>query len=535
AVGWWLLQSEADDHWNDNSSWGISAQYDYDLDWATATVVYGHRAMNEKKNYIVPLSPSLVVPNVGSIATNPGVQHEVWFSRTDGAPNSILATDMKTSGHFNSLEARIASNSTIAAGDEFEWIAGAMHMDDVVSETVQITENVYTKTTTKESALFGQVSWMPVNKLNLTAGYRYTWDKKDYTGHNYGLGPLIPGQYYQRVGIPIDPADFESTSHKHGEGTYKANISYSFTDSLMSYIQYARGYKTFNIDRDGNKIDPEFMDSWELGFKSRLLENRLQVNMSSYYYEYENYNNWYAIYRCAEGYEPTERDPGTCRSINFATDYAEYINVPLAPGGTEQYGINANIIWLISPNDTFTASASYSKNKYDNYDIASAMEAVMPGSDSAKTPDYQVRNYDVEGIRPLNANFGYTRTFYIGTDTLMLTGNAFYKGESVDQVLHRNTPYQYSMSPDNAYWLFDASVSYNSSKWVPEGVSWNLRLWCNNIFDSDELATRSFSDTTNVYTDYSFLTQVGFAPGSGIITGTYVTPRTYGVTLGVNF
>lgn len=535
AVGWWLPQSDADQHWNDNSSWGISAQYDYDIDWATVTVVYGHRAMDEKKNYIVPLPPSLAVPNVGSIATNPGVQHEVWFSKTDGAPNIILATDMETSGHFNSLEARIASRSTIAAGDEFEWIAGAMYMDDVVAESVQITENVYTQTTTKESAVFGQASWMPVNKLNLTAGYRYTWDKKDFLGHNYGLGPLIPGQFYQRVGIPIDPADFTSTSHKHGEGTYRGNISYTFTDSIMSYIQYAKGYKTFNINRDGQMIDPEFMDAWELGFKSRMLQNRLQVNLSSYYYKYKNYNNWYAIYKCAEGYEPTEQNPGTCRSINFATDYAEYINVPLSPGGTKQYGLNGNILWLLSPNDTFTASASWSENKYDNYDVASAMEAVMPGSDSAKTPSYQVRNDDVAGIRPFNANLGYTRTFYIGTDLLTLTGNAFYKGKTVDQVLHRNSPYEYSMSPDNAYWLFDMSVSYSSSRWVPEGVNWNLRFWCNNIFDSDELATRSFSDTTNVYTDGSFATQVDFAPRSGIVTGSYVTPRTLGVTLGINF
>ncbi len=542
SVNWWLPQSESDNHWNDNKSWGISAQYDYDLDFATATVVFGHRALYEEKSYVVLISPSLSVPYIPfswGVASNPGVQTEVYFSMVNGmianAPNTIVATDMLTSGHYTSIEARLASNTTIAAGDDFEWIGGIMYMDDVVAESVQITENVFTETTTKETAVFGQLSWSPIDKLSITGGYRYTWDTKDYLGHNYGLGELIPGQFFQRLPTELDPADYASTTHKHEESTYKATVSYSFTDSIMSYIQYAKGYKTFNINRTGEKIDPEFMDAYEFGVKSRLLDNRLQVNLSSYYYKYKNYNNWYAVFNCAEGYEPTELNPGTCRSVAGAVEYDEYTNVPLSPGGTKQYGVNGNIMWLLTASDTFTASVSYSQNEYDNYDVAGAMQAVIPNSDSAQNPDYQVRNDDVEGIRPFNANFGYTKVFYIGTDTIMFNGNAFYKGETVDQVLHRNMPNQYSMSPDNAYWLFDASISYNSTRWVPEGVDWSLRFWCNNIFDSDELATRSFSDSTGVYTDATFTTPVEFAAESGIVTGTYVNPRTFGVTLGVNF
>src|SRR5699024_2042099 len=61
-------------------------------------------------------------------------------------------------------------------------------------------------------------------------------------------------------------------------------LSYEFSDSLNAYAKYARGWKSggFNgaaastdIFKEG--YDPEKIAPWELGFKSRWLDKRLQL------------------------------------------------------------------------------------------------------------------------------------------------------------------------------------------------------------------------------------------------------------------
>ncbi len=532
AVNWWFDKDDMEHSFNKNDSWGIMAQYDYEMDWAYLTVQYGHRAIHERKNWLFLIGPSLAVPSVYGVAINPDPQTEVWLDMSD--PRSVWATDQATSGQFDSVEVRLTSKSTIAAGDKFEWIFGTMYMDDLVTEWAQLYENMYNRIRTKETALFGQASYAPFEKWSFTAGYRYTWDKKDYLGFNYGIGPTSEPfvSYWVVDPIELNPDDYYKTQNKWDEPSYKFNISYTPTDTLMTYLQYAKGYKTGNVDRAGIGIDPEFMDAWEMGMKSRFLDNRLQVNVSAYYYLYENYNNWYTVYWC----EVNSDTPGECVDLDYDgyPDYADTMSVPLAPGGAEQKGITASIMWLLTANDTFTLSASWSKNQWDDYDIGAAMRAIYPDCDSANLATYTDRTGQEFGGSPIKVNLGYSHTWYIGTDVLTLYGNLFYTGDGIDQIINRGEEDEYYMPGIDAYWLGDMSVNYESSRWVPEGTTWHLRLWCNNIWNSDSLASITYSNTSYVLaSDYSGLVQ--FDDRSGIITGTYVQPRTYGITFGFNF
>ena len=532
-INWWFDEDDLEHSFNDNNSWGISAQYDYEMNWGYFTVQYGHREMRERKNWLFLLGPSLAVPSLNGVALNSGTQTEVWLTMND--PRTVWATDQGTSGNFDSIELRLTSKSTIAAGDKFEWIVGTMYMDDLVTEWAQLYENMYNKIRTKETALFGQASWSPLEKWNFTAGYRYAWDTKDYLGNNYGIGPVSEPfvSFWVVDPIELNPDDYYTTENKWNEPSYKFNISYTPTDSLMTYLQYARGYKTGNVNRDGIAIDPEFMDAYELGLKSRFFDNRVQVNLSAYYYLYENYNNWYSVYWC----EQASETPGECMDLDFDgyEDYADSISVPLAPGGAEQKGINANIMWLLTANDTFTMSASYSKNEYDDYDIGAAMRALYPDCDSADLASYADRTGQEFGGSPLKVNLGYSHTWYVETDKLTLFGNLFYTGEGIDQIINQGEEDEYYMPGIDAHWLGDMSVNYVSSRWVPEGMEWHLRLWCNNIWDSDDLDSITYSNTSYVYSDNTYSQVVEYDEHSGIITGTYVQPRTYGITFGFNF
>jgi iron complex outermembrane receptor protein len=545
SVNWWLDSALADIHWNDNNSWGIAATYDHELDWAYFTAQYGHRSLHERKQYIVPFGPSLSVPTttlsipgIGDfdIAANPNPQTQVWLSLFD--PPAVFATDQATSGHFDSIEIRLASKTTIPNGDKLEWIIGTMYMDDVVGEWAQLYENIFNNIRTQETALFGQASWMPIDRWNLTAGYRYAWDKKDYEGVNLGIGvPPDPSQPWVVGPTFLDPTLFQTTQNKWNEPSYKFNLAWIATDDIMSYLNYAKGYKTGNVDRDGRAIPPEFLDAWELGFKSRFLNSRLQVNMSVYYYLYDNYNNWFNVYDCVSDVN----NDGTCEDTNGnnildPADYANGLNisVPLSPGGTEQKGLNASIMWLATQNDTFTLTGSWSKNEYDDYYPGGAMLRLYPTNDSYKLSANRDQSGEEFGGSPIRVNMGYIHTWFIGRDTLMVTGNLFYTGDAIDQVMRRGEPDQYTMPGNDAYILGDVSVNYTSSKWLPPGFVWHLRFWCNNVWDSDDLSSRIYSDSSFVYMP-NFINTAEFAAGTGTVSGSYVQPRTMGITFGVTF
>jgi iron complex outermembrane receptor protein len=66
------------------------------------------------------------------------------------------------------------------------------------------------------------------------------------------------------------------------------------TEATLIYASYSRGYRagTFNGLAYGSAnqvyfVAPESVDAYEVGFKSRWLDNRLQVNGAAFYYNYK--------------------------------------------------------------------------------------------------------------------------------------------------------------------------------------------------------------------------------------------------------
>ncbi len=517
----WYMGDSLDDNWNDIDQYGVSATLDHELDWATLTVMYGHRSLKEDKDWV--FGYAYITPYPSYMSPYPATSAYVGTLSL----GTYVMADIR--GHFDSLEARLTSKSTIAAGDAFEWIVGAMTQEDKVKEVAGPFVVYSSDITTKSTGLFGQASYAPFEKWNLTGGLRYSWDEKDYTGAEFESQETI------------DPEEFNSYSYSWSEPSYKLNLSYTPNNDIMTYLQYAKGYKTGNVANSGLSIEPEFLDAYELGFKSRWFDNRLLFNATVYYYEYDNYNQWANAWRCTEedpenphycvdvASDPDGDYGGGPDYVVDQWDYDYFVNVGVAPGGSSQRGISASIMWLLTASDTVTATATWSKNEYDDYDIASAILAIYPDADNPYT-DASIQNRDGQefGGRPFRANVSYSHTWYIGTDMLLLTSNLFYNGKGIDQWLRWATDDQYSMPGEDDYWTGDVALTYTSDRWVPEGIQWRVRLWCNNVWDEKALSSISYSDT-----DFSGL--YAFEVGSGTISGQYITPRTYGITFGVEF
>ena len=337
--------------------------------------------------------------------------------------------------------------------------------------------------------------------------------------------------------------------------TYKLNVSYIPTNDIMTYLQFSKGYRTGNVDFQGYANNPEMLNSWELGFKSRWLGNKLQFNSTIYYYDYKNYNTWDSPsvctgdvlwstttnqYYCEDVAGPA-LNPGDPPNpvpdgLNDVNDQTNMGYTSFAPGGAEQMGLSASIIWLITMNDTVTLTGSWRHNEYgDGYDMRAAILAIYPKALSylnSASRDQSGREF---GGAPIRANASYNHTFYIGKDVLTTGGTLFYEGKGIDQWLNYGAWNAYTMPGTDAYVTVDVNASYTSSRWMPAGMMWNVRFACQNLFDDDTVTSIAYSD------DYAWNGVVNgtldiYPTGSGTISGySTVIPRTYSITFGINW
>jgi outer membrane receptor protein involved in Fe transport len=139
-------------------------------------------------------------------------------------------------------------------------------------------------------AAFGEAYYHLTEDLKLTAGLRYTIDRKE--AHPFQPGLFLPGFGLQA--LPEQSVVFkEPTGRLNLEWTPKTD----FTDKTMVYASYSRGYKGggFNPPQSAGQhlfpdnYAPEFIDAFELGTKNTLMGGRLVLNGDVFYDNYKGY------------------------------------------------------------------------------------------------------------------------------------------------------------------------------------------------------------------------------------------------------
>ncbi len=183
----------------------------------------------------------------------------------------------------------------------------------------------------KSTAAFGEAYWKIRDDLKLTAGLRYTDDRKTFIpvpSQTLLARSLFAGGSVS-AGYPEDPP----IKQKWGEFTGRLGLDWqpelAFTDETMLYAFYSRGYKggganppspdfateeeflanaaadgvdlsfyillgtipplTLTAVEYGPTFDPEFVDAFEIGAKNTLLGGALKLNVTGFYYDYKDY------------------------------------------------------------------------------------------------------------------------------------------------------------------------------------------------------------------------------------------------------
>lgn len=173
----------------------------------------------------------------------------------------------------------------------------------------------------KSMAAFAQLTYDFTDQLHLTVGGRYTDESKKfhpdqviYQNYYAGISQLLPPGHplaaldapFLQAGTRILP-DLEKELEIN-EFTPMVNLSYDFADNLMAYVTYSEGFKSggftqrvfppvippFTAPPGTPDIDliptyePEFVDVYELGFKSTLLDGRMRFNGAIFHTDYDD-------------------------------------------------------------------------------------------------------------------------------------------------------------------------------------------------------------------------------------------------------
>lgn len=122
-------------------------------------------------------------------------------------------------------------------------------------------------------AIYGQATKELWNGGRLTAGLRHTWEQRTLNGRFNAAPPI---------------AELKS---KYNKLSWRVALDQDIGPDALVYASYNRGFKSgaYNAGFLSRlPVRPEVLDAYEVGLKSRLLDRRLRVNLSGYYYDFSD-------------------------------------------------------------------------------------------------------------------------------------------------------------------------------------------------------------------------------------------------------
>lgn len=211
------------------------------------------------------------------------------------------------------------------------WITFA-----VPGVVLDIPQNTHQET--ESQAAFFEADYALSDALTLTLGGRYTQDEKlsEQTGN-----------------LNSD------ASEKWSEFTPKVALRYQVNDDAMVYASYSEGYRSggFNgrvdsFDSATIPYDPEFVENYELGFKSEWSDGRLRFNGAIFYMDYRDKQEEIGL--------RSEGATGQRISVfNAATATMQGLELEVQALITEGLTVRANFGYLDSEYDEFTFDSGF--------------------------------------------------------------------------------------------------------------------------------------------------------------------------------
>jgi iron complex outermembrane receptor protein len=206
-----------------------------------------------------------------------------------------------TVSEFNARQESYISELRLTSNGDgpFKWIVGAFGVTDDSSfghgaslylsraTPTGTTSALIADTTTRGYAFFAEGTYTLAEKLSLTGGLRYSYERRGITQYR----SVTP--YPARTILPL--SFYAANKDTFTKVSPHVSLRYEFNDRVNAYVGFSQGFKSglFNastIVAAGIKppvVDPEVLNSIEGGVKTEFTR-AVRFNVSAFTYDYKN-------------------------------------------------------------------------------------------------------------------------------------------------------------------------------------------------------------------------------------------------------
>jgi iron complex outermembrane receptor protein len=411
-------------------------------------------------------------------------------------PNSVAIAGYTTAGQTSGYTFTVLDPCTGSAG--FGSQPGCRSIDRA------------SEVWSKSYAAYGQMTWNVSSQLHLTAGARLTNDKK------YGVL-----HYSRNINYDVDTVRAAANGYKPMDRSWTrfnptVTLAYDAADDLHVYAKYTTGYRAGGASSrtsDYGAFDPEGVKSYEVGFKSDLLDHRVRLNVAGYMMDRTN----------------SQVDLSTIQPT--ATGNFNNLVTFNAAGVTKIRGVEADL--TVKPVEGLTLNASYAYTYTDIPTVPVTYQAYNGSGVAVGAPSVVQQKFYVV-FTPRNAASGsadYVLPVSASGAELKLHLDANYSQstQTFDQFATKN----------DASFIVNGRISLAEIPMGSTGRTLTVSAWARNLFDYQYVYRRDPSNSlpavqTTAVTgvDVVHIGNVGNVLGDY---GNFNAPRTFGAEATVRF
>lgn len=330
-----------------------------------------------------------------------------WNTDTDNLSDELQLQGQAQQGRVQWVAGAYVEHDK-PVGVQTQWTAQFLG-SPLVSPTSAVQSQEY-KETRSSHALFAQGTYdfgaleTALEGLKLTAGYRYTWDKKENT-----TDAALPQQNFACTSFPgqFRPNCTLAVTQRSQAPTWTAGLDYKLTTDALVYAKYSRGYKTggsnpTSIDPSALTFRPEYVKDVEVGFKSDWNWDgvRAQFNVDVFHDDYSDIQRTGAVFFAGKTGSAT---------INAAQATIRGAEVEASLFPVESVQLLATYSYLDAKYDRFVLGTT---------DLTNEPFAFTPRNKYNFTARYSLPLSNELGTLRASATYSHTDEWYIGVTSI---------------------------------------------------------------------------------------------------------------------
>ncbi|SFK40029.1 iron complex outermembrane recepter protein [Caulobacter sp. UNC279MFTsu5.1] len=421
---------------------------------------------------------------------------------------SSFLIDVTELSEQTSLEARLSAKT-----DRLTWVVGAYGFSEDVDadqlfDQASNASYIRSKLKTHSVAVFGQASWSLTDRLRATGGLRWTKDEKKqdsyaesrpFVGFTPAFTPII---------LTVPTTAVSDVTFK--KATWKAGLDFDLAERSLLYASVATGYKSGVLFAASgqNWSQPEGLTAYTVGSKNRFLDNRLQLNVEGFYWDYKDQQISHLGAVLA-----ASTPGGNIYAPLFKTENA---------GKATIYGAEAELLFQATANDLVSANLQYLHARYDELRYqAYSPTGVAPAVGCSATvtsltgtsPAARIYDVDCSGRPVVNApkfvlNLGWEHTFPLANGAKVILG----ADTRLESARYLSVDFL-DAGHQGAYAMSNARLTYETA-----AGRWSFTGFVNNI-ENEVVFANSLQSPAK----------------AGVIYNQVRPPRTYGLRLSAKF